>query len=73
MKGAAMAEPIDEETKMAVFFQVVSAEDAGVASSDARRQAAEQFGLTLEEVRDIEEEGIENSWPPLEPCDEEDE
>lgn len=68
-----MSRDIAEATRMSIFEKVVELQDNGAAPPDARRQVAELFGVTSSEVKEIEEEGIEKSWPPLEPCEEEDE
>jgi hypothetical protein len=33
--------------------------------AQSRRVIAERFGVIESEVRKIEQEGIENNWPPL--------
>lgn len=66
-----MSEPMSESTRKAIFHEVVSAEDDGARPSEARRQVAERFGITPDQVREIEDEGIKKTWPPLEECDEE--
>jgi hypothetical protein len=40
-------------------------EDAARTAAEARAAAAERFGLSLEEVRLIEWEGVGSGWPPL--------
>lgn len=66
-----MVDQLDEDLRRAVFVQVVESEDSGLVPSEARQKAAAAYGITVEQVRKIEEEGIEKTWPPLEPCDDE--
>lgn len=52
-----------------VFKALVEAEDLGKSPVQARDEIAVQFHLTTEQVKTISDEGVEKSWPPLEPCD----
>lgn len=60
---------IPESTRKQVFQALVEVEDQGQTPAEARRQVAARFRITPEQVKSIEEEGIEKTWPPLEPCD----
>jgi DNA-binding XRE family transcriptional regulator len=33
--------------------------------AQSRSQVAEQFGVTRDQVTEIEREGMDNEWPPL--------
>lgn len=48
-----------------IFRAVVEAQDGGMAVAASRAAVAEQFGVTEDEVRDIEREGLAGGWPPL--------
>lgn len=65
-------ETIPEDLRRAIFKAVVDEEDRGTAVVRARSMVAAQFQITTDQVREIEDEGVENTWPPLESCDEED-
>jgi hypothetical protein len=52
-----------ETLRREVFLSLY--EDAGRPAPEARAAAAERFGLSLEEVRLIEWEGVGCGWPPL--------
>lgn len=60
---------MDLDLKKDIFRQLVEAEDAGEPTDAARRRLAEQYSLEDREIRSIEAIGIEENWPPLEPCD----
>lgn len=46
-------------------------QDEGSTYDESRTQVAAKFQVTPEQVKSIEEEGMEKCWPPLEPCDDE--
>ena len=43
----------------------MAAQDEGLSVPAARARVAEQYELAADVVKDIEREGIEQSWPPL--------
>jgi hypothetical protein len=44
---------------------VVEAQDNRVGLRESRQLVAAQFGVSVEEVRRIEVEGLDREWPPL--------
>jgi hypothetical protein len=48
-----------------VFAALVAAQDRGMAVGPSREYVAKLFGLTPEEVREVEREGLDQQWPPL--------
>ena len=56
-----------EERRREVFAALVAAQDAGLSVNDSREQVAREQGLSAEQVREIEREGIDAQWPPLGP------
>jgi hypothetical protein len=48
-----------------VFAALVAAQDQGMAVGPSREHVAQLFGLTPEEVREVEREGLDHQWPPL--------
>ncbi len=52
--------------RMEVFLALAEAGDRGLTVAQSRKAVAEQFGITEEQVRRIEREGLEGDWPPLE-------
>ena len=57
--------PASKDRRQEVFRALVLAQDAGASVQDSRADTARGFGLSLEEVRGIEREGIASGWPPL--------
>jgi hypothetical protein len=61
-----MAEkPLSEEQRKEVFLALVNAQDKEMSVARSRKAIAEEFGLTDEQVRKIEREGLDHEWPPL--------
>jgi hypothetical protein len=49
-----------------IFRDLVSTQDTGVLSvAQSRLTVTKRFGITEAQLRQIEEEGLENEWPPL--------
>jgi len=57
--------PLPEDRRMEIFLAVVDAQDHEADVPQSRRLTAERFGVSEEQVRQIEREGIERQWPPL--------
>jgi hypothetical protein len=51
--------------RMKVFQALVDAQDRGMAVAQSRSTIAEPFRIGEEQVRRIEQEGLEGNWPPL--------
>jgi hypothetical protein len=51
-----MAEPLPEAQRKEIFLAV----------DVSRRVVAERFGVSEGQVRQIERDGMDNGWPPLE-------
>lgn len=56
---------LSEENRKEVFAALVAAQDRGVTVEASRWEVAARYGLTAAQVARIEEEGMENDWPPL--------
>ncbi len=50
---------------MAVFLALVEAQDGEMTVPQSRKTTAERFGLTEQQIRRIEREGLDENWPPL--------
>lgn len=49
-----------------VFHALVSTQDMGMMTvPQSREHVSKQFDITDAELRQIEEEGLEKEWPPL--------
>jgi hypothetical protein len=52
--------------RMQVFKDLVATQDGGTLSvTQARRLIARRYGLADHELGDIEKQGLEEDWPPL--------
>ncbi len=58
-------EPLSESQRKAIFLDLVNAQDQNIAVAQSRKLMVERFNVTESEVRQIEREGMENQWPPL--------
>ena len=56
---------LTEDRKREVFAALVAAQDRGAGVAQSRKDMAERFGITREQVADVEREGMDHEWPPL--------
>jgi hypothetical protein len=56
---------LPESRRMEVFHLLVFAQDLRMTVAASREMVAARHGLTLDQVRSIEREGLERGWPPL--------
>jgi len=57
--------PQPEPRRKEIFLSLVDAQDHDVSVPESRKLIAQRFGVTEQEVRSIEREGLDNGWPPL--------
>jgi hypothetical protein len=50
---------------MEIFQALVEAQDQEMTVPQSRRTVAERFNITENQVRQIENEGLDRQWPPL--------
>jgi hypothetical protein len=55
--------PVEERRQ--VFLALVEAQDGGMEVPESRAAVARKFGLSEQQVRRIEKEGLDGQWPPL--------
>ena len=55
-----------ENLRKKIFLALVTAQDQKVEVGQSRKLMVQRFGVSEVQVRQIEREGIENQWPPLE-------
>jgi hypothetical protein len=53
------------EQRMEVFLALVQAQDGRMSVPQSRKATAERFNLSEQQVRRIEQEGLDGEWPPL--------
>jgi len=56
--------PLEEKHKE-VFRALVELQDTGCETESSRKRIADQFSISVSEVRHVEREGIQKKWPPL--------
>jgi hypothetical protein len=54
-----------EGDRKEIFLRVVRLQDQGVNLEDSRTCVSIQYGIDLDDIREIEAEGIMKKWPPL--------
>ena len=59
------AQELPEPQRKEIFLALVDAQDHGLGVAKSRKAVAERFEISEALVREIEEEGIDNEWPPL--------
>jgi hypothetical protein len=57
---------LPEARRKAIFLALVDAQDHETPVPQSRQAVASRFGVTEEPVRQIEREGLDHDWPPLE-------
>jgi hypothetical protein len=56
---------IPEEKRREIFLALVKQQDRDVSVPKSRAEIAKRFNITVDQVREIEAEGLDNDWPPL--------
>ena len=58
--------PLSDERRQEIFFALVTAQDQSMDVAQSRQYVAQHYGVKEDDVRQIEREGIDKNWPPLE-------
>jgi hypothetical protein len=58
-------QPLPEKLRRVIFAALVEAQDQLVPVARSREVVAHRFGVTAVQLRDIEREGLDHTWPPL--------
>jgi hypothetical protein len=56
---------LSESRRKTIFLALVGAQDQKISVAQSRKLIVERFNVTESEVRQIEREGMDNQWPPL--------
>jgi hypothetical protein len=56
---------LPEDRRKEIFLALVEVQDEDLGVPQSREAVARRFGLSVEEVRQIEREGLDASWPRL--------
>jgi hypothetical protein len=54
-----------EERRREIFLALVEAQDHEMPVDLSRKAIAERFDISLEALQQIEREGLDKDWPPL--------
>jgi hypothetical protein len=57
---------LTENRRKEIFHALVDAQDHGTDVAGSRKLVVQRFSVSESQVRQIEREGMENQWPPLE-------
>lgn len=62
-------ETLPESVRRAIFAAVVEAQDNGSPVPVSRSEASCRFGVSPSVIAQIEREGLDGRWPPLDTAD----
>jgi hypothetical protein len=62
----AKSEVLPEAERRAIFLALVEAQDTGDNVLQSRKAVADRFKISDRLLRQIEREGLDANWPPLE-------
>jgi len=58
-------EPFSKSRRQEIFRALVDAQDQQISVLQSRAIIAKRFGVDTRQLKNIEQEGIDNDWPPL--------
>lgn len=58
-------ELLPETRRKEIFMALVETQDKRVGVARSRQVVAGQFAVSVDQVRQIEQEGLDCEWPPL--------
>jgi hypothetical protein len=58
-------EALPEARRMEIFLALVETQDQDVGVARSRQMVATRFSISEDQVRRIEQEGLDHEWPPL--------
>jgi hypothetical protein len=56
---------IPVERRQVIFQELVEAQDTGMSVAASRSELAKRYSVSEEAIKEIEQEGLANQWPPL--------
>jgi len=59
------SKPLTVQERKAIFRALVTAQDESHNVRDSYAKVSEHYEISEEQLRLIEDEGVENEWPPL--------
>ncbi|HTU23702.1 MAG TPA: hypothetical protein VMG10_37035 [Gemmataceae bacterium] len=58
-------ELLPESRRKEIFLALVETQDQAVGVVRSRQLIAHRFGISEDQIRRIEQEGLDHEWPPL--------
>ncbi|HWG47987.1 MAG TPA: hypothetical protein VN688_34810 [Gemmataceae bacterium] len=58
-------ELLPETRRMEIFLALVETQDQDVGVARSRQLVATRFSISEDQVKRIEQEGLDHEWPPL--------
>ena len=65
MTSQERTEAVAIDIRKSIFLAVLESQDGGTSVAQSRADTARQFSVTVDVVKEIEREGIDQQWPPL--------
>jgi hypothetical protein len=56
---------LSEADRKEIFSALVAAQDRNLTVPESRKRVCRQYGISDVQVRQIERQGLDQSWPPL--------
>jgi hypothetical protein len=60
-----LEELLPEPRRKEIFLALVETQDQRVGVARSRQLVATRFGVSVDQIRLIEQEGLDHEWPPL--------
>jgi hypothetical protein len=60
-----LQETLPEDRRKEIFLALVEAQDHEMTVAQSRRFVADRFGVSENQIVQIEREGLDRQWPPL--------
>jgi hypothetical protein len=58
-------DPLTVDQKQKIFKALVDSQDEGMTVEASRAALAKSYSLSMDQVVEIEREGLDHQWPPL--------
>ncbi len=58
-------ELLPEARRKEIFLALVETQDQDVGVARSRQLISSRFGISEDQIRKIEQEGLDHEWPPL--------
>jgi predicted Zn-dependent protease with MMP-like domain len=61
-----MPDRLSEALRKEIFAALVEAQDQEMRVAESRHEIARRYGISEDDLREIERQGLDNDWPPFE-------